>query len=254
MEQEKFLLAHIYRFLDGLKGFFTKYDICLDSDSLDYEEYQDERAELKRIADINVKEFETIAKLLYKKMWYEKKVNSTENGGEGYIQYDDVYFYISRGRNELGYDSFIMCLADGAEVPAEHCYKITGKFGFFEKIDLEDESWMQDIEEKYGVKLQRQMGTSISAELKDGIISSTYDERLHNWKELAEIYYQVALLKDEYQKDDMILVNEFNIWSQVLKYMQEDGVYPEINEVMKDYICDKVKEITSARMAATYLG
>ena len=51
---------------------------------------------------------------------------------------------------------------------------------------------------KYGVKLERKMGTAISAVLKGNVISSTYDERLHNWKELADIYYQLALFKKEY--------------------------------------------------------
>ena len=43
MEQDKFLLGHIYGFLRGLKEFFTLYDVCLDSDSLDYQEYEAER-------------------------------------------------------------------------------------------------------------------------------------------------------------------------------------------------------------------
>ena len=98
------------------------------------------------------------------------------------------------------------------------------------------------------------MGTAISAVLKGNVISSTYDERLHNWKELADIYYQLALFKKEYASDEMILIDEFNIWKQALKYMQEDGVYPEINTIIKDYICDRIKENASLRMAVSYNG
>ena len=254
MEQDKFLLGHIYGFLRGLKEFFTLYDVCLDSDSLDYQEYEAERIKLKEIADINPKEFAIIASLLYKKLWYEKKVKAGENGGEGYIFFEDKYFYVSRGLTDNGYDTYVMCLAENDDVEIEYCYVITGQFGFFELLFLEDEYWMNLFEEKYGVKLERKMGTAISAVLKGNVISSTYDERLHNWKELADIYYQLALFKKEYASDEMILIDEFNIWKQALKYMQEDGVYPEINTIIKDYICDRIKENASLRMAVSYNG
>ena len=125
--QEKFILEHLYHFLDGLQKFFTKHDLAIDLELLESDEVLAD--DLKKYADLSLAEFDLLLKLLYKKLVYEHRFLDDI----GAIEYHGGYFCIVLNEQKL-----FICQTE------EAVNSIQYTFGLQEKILLDDDSWVQD--------------------------------------------------------------------------------------------------------------
>lgn len=245
-------MKNIYDYLDRLIKLFDEQDVLLDSEDLADDE---ESAEiLFQATGAGVQVFQDVAASIVRKLWMEKKLHVDGECSDGYILYRGTFLYINKisGDNSECYQLCKVDETETADIPQENCLELTGELTLEEVFLQGGDDWAEILENMYDVTISREMGRSDSATLEGRHISTTYGERDGNWKELGEIYYQLAILKDEYIHYDMVLANEMSIWQQALAYMEKDKLYPEVNLLLKDYICDKMKEAVSEKVVEKY--